>query len=157
MWFDRKPDSLCDIWFSTASMTFCDFKCQFKSYILKMGRSINRERSGCWTHYATLRDDLDCWFLMKSQILNKDCILLMGMADWHASKLVWMYGKYFSWPWGWVFKVKFSNSNISKMGGSIDLEKQICEFHVLLDPLCNLGLVKWVCQWPTACTKCNDT
>ena len=31
------------------------------------------------------------------------------------------------WPWPWIFKVKFENSCVSRMGGPIDMEWKVCE------------------------------
>ena len=49
------------------------------------------------------------------------------------------------WPWAGIFKVKFSNSHLSGIGGPIDMEWKGCESDMILNPLCNLEL--WAQTW----------
>ena len=72
----------------------------------------------------------------QGQILKKS-YLRNGMADWHGMKGMWVDRMLdpccgfqlspHSWPWPWIFKVKFWKCCISGMGGPIDMERKGCE------------------------------
>ena len=72
----------------------------------------------------------------QGQILKKS-YLRNGMADWHGMKWMWVDRMLdpccgfqlspHSWPWPWIFKVKFWKCCISGMGGPIDMERKGCE------------------------------
>ena len=115
-----------------------------------MGELIDMERKGYesiggWTHHVTL------WFgLSRSNLEIAVSQELDGHLTWNRRDLrlyrmldplhdfdLWFH----PWPWTWIFKVKFSNSHISGMGGSINMERKGCESDtIMLDPLYNLEL-----------------
>ena len=83
-------------------------------------------------HHGHLTLTLD----FQGQIL-KMLYLRNGRADWHGTKGMWIdrmlhslcdfQRSPHSWPWPWIFKVKFWKSHISGMGWPIDMELKGCE------------------------------
>ena len=128
-----------------------------------MGGPIKMERKGyesigCYTYYVTLSYDLDHRF---SRSNFEKLYLRNGRADWHGAKGMWVDRMLdprcdfelwpHPWPWPWIFKVKFFNSNISGMGGSVDLEWKGCELDMMLDAQwhCSWGHSAWQIHWPS--------
>ena len=121
------------------------FKVKFwKSHISGMGWPIDMESKGCesigcWTNIVTfnfpLTHDLDRGF-SRSNFL-KSFILWMGWLIDMETKGIWVDRMLdpccdfqcspLSWPWLWIFKVKFWKSRISGMGWPIDMEWKGCE------------------------------
>ena len=104
---------------------------------------IDKGWKGCeltesWTHVVTfnfpLTHDLDLGF---SRSNFKKSYLMNGMADWHGTKGMWVDRMLdpccdfqcspLTWPWPWIFKVKFWKSRISGMGWPIDMGWKGCE------------------------------
>ena len=56
------------------------------------------------------------------------------------------------WHWTWIFMARLSNSHISGMGGSIDLERKGCECPSMHSWTYNMGLPVGYCtyqmHWP---------
>ena len=58
------------------------------------------------------------------------------MLDSHYDFKIWLH----SWPWPWIFKVKYRNCCISGMWGSTHLELKGCELDMMLD-------AQWYWPW----------
>ena len=96
------------------------------------------ESIGCYTHLVTFNVPLthDLTLDFQGQTLKKS-YLRNGMADWHGIKGMWVDRMLdpccdfqcppHTWPWLWIFKVKFWKCCISGMGGPIDMERKGCE------------------------------
>ena len=145
VWVDRILDPCCDFQFTPHPWPWpWIFKVKFwKCCISGMGGSIDMERKGCetigsYTHFVTLNFHLNHGIDLdfQGQILKKS-YLRNGMADWHGMKGMWVDRMLdpccgfqlspHSWPWPWIFKVKFWKCCISGMGGPIDMERKGCE------------------------------
>ena len=150
MWVNRMLDLCCDFQCPPHPWTWpWIFKVKFwKCCISGMGGTIDMERKGCesigcYTHFVTPNFDFKLDLGFQGQILKK-LYLRNGMANWHGIKGMWVDRmldpccdfqlSLHSWPWPWIFKVKFwkkSRSNfeksISGMGWLIDMEKKRCE------------------------------
>ena len=136
------------LWLSTLTSPVTltlDFQYQiFKKLCLRNGR-VNwygmkgHESIGCWTHYVTWALILTLDF--QGQIV-KQPYRKKWTADWHGSKgmsgfldPLWPWPLTFPMTLDWIFRVKFWNSHILRMEGSIDLEWKGCESGTTLDPL----------------------
>ena len=124
-----------------------------KNWISGMGGWINMEWKEseslrCWTHYVTFNYDLDLG-------LSRSHFEISISQEWDG-QMTWNEGmwidrllnplcdldlSYRPWPWTWIFKVKFSSSHISGLGGLIDMEQKKM-LDMRLNPLCNHEL------WP---------
>ena len=78
-------------------------------------------------------------------------------ADWHGTKGMWVHRMLdphcdfelwpHLWPWPLIFKVKFWKCCISRMGGSIDMERKGCVDR-MLHPLCDFQRSPHPWPWP---------
>ena len=112
----------------------------FKSRISGMEWPIDMEWKGCdcesiefRTHVVTfnvhLTHNLDLGFTRSN---FENAYLRNGRADWHGTKGMWVDRMLHPlcdlqlwrqpWPWPWIFKVKFWNSCISRMGWCESIE-----------------------------------
>ena len=163
MWVDRKlgrPTLLLSTLTSPVTLTLAFQGQIFKKLYLWNGRVNWYGMRETWV-YKMLNPlcDLELW----SWPWTSNCeqpYFKNWTADWHGTKGMSGFLEPL-WPWpltlpmtlDWIFKVKFWNDHISRMEGSIDLERKRCESGMILDPLCNLGLAIWACMWATAHTR----
>ena len=85
---------------------------------------------------STFASPMTLTLYFQGQIL-KMLYLRNGMADWLGTKGMWVDRMLdpccdfqhlpHSWPWPWIFKVKFWKCCISGMGWLTDLERKGCE------------------------------
>ena len=141
MWVDRMLDPCCDFQCPPHPWPWpWIFKVKFwKCSISGMGWPIDMELKGCeligcYTHFVTFKFDLNLEFSRSNfeKIVYQD-----GMADWHGMKGMWVDRMLdpccdfqlspHSWPWPWIFKVKFWKSLILWMEWPIDMEQKGCE------------------------------
>ena len=93
----------------------------------------------------------------QGQIL-KMLYLRNGRADWHGTKGMWVDRMLHSlcdfqlwpqsWPWPWIFKVKFWKRCISWMGWPIDMESKGCESIECLTHVVTFNFPHHTWPWP---------
>ena len=82
-----------------------------------------------------------------------------GRADWHRTKGMWIDRMLdphcdfelwpHTWPWPFIFKVKFWKSHNSRMGCPIDMKRKGCELiGCYLHPLCDFQRSPHPWPWP---------
>ena len=145
VWVDRILDPCCDFQFTPHPWPWpWIFKVKFwKCCISGMGGSIDMERKGCetigsYTHFVTLNFHLNHGIDLGFSRSNFEKVV---SQEWDG-RLTWDERMWVdrmldpccgfqlsphSWPWPWIFKVKFWKCCISGMGGPIDMERKGCE------------------------------